>query len=555
MWIRYVLLVCSILSAAYCLPQGRIVNGTLTYSIEKFPWLVSLRSSGGYHTCGASIIAPRWILTAAHCVYHRMHNKMTIQFASTELIANSTNTAKIKRVIIHEKFEAWDIYRIYDIALLEIFGQLVFNYKTIAPVTLPEQDFEIPQLADGVPGVLAGWGSNITGGPVQTMLHEIDLKLYSDKECMERHENKTDADNICAGADEGWRGQCFGDSGSPVIYEGHVQLGLASWSVKPCMIPPYPGVLTKVSRYINWIKEKCDSSAFRQFMTINRHANKTVHINLELAQFLIEFYKNCTNFTMFKRFVITCFFAMLFEAVSCFPDGRIVNGTSTVIEKYPFLVSLRSRTGSHSCGATIIAPRWILTAAHCVIGKIPSEMSLQFASTEVSAKSDNVLKVKRYTMHEDYRPNDAHANDIALIELYGQLVYNYKTIAPVTLPEPNFEIPQVTEGVPGVLAGWGRLETGGTLPKILQEVDLKIYSDAECNDRHGGVTTTDHICSGIDEGGKGQCNGDSGGPLLYNGSLQVGIVSWSKKPCTIYPYPGVFTKVSHYIKWIRKNMN
>lgn len=43
--------------------------------------------------------------------------------------------------------------------------------------------------------------------------------------------------------------------------------------------------------------------------------------------------------------------------------------------------------------------------------------------------------------------------------------------------------------------------------------------------------------------------GDSGGPLIHNG-VQVGIVSWSIKPCTIAPYPGVLTKVSHFIDFI-----
>lgn len=45
--------------------------------------------------------------------------------------------------------------------------------------------------------------------------------------------------------------------------------------------------------------------------------------------------------------------------------------------------------------------------------------------------------------------------------------------------------------------------------------------------------------------------GDSGGPLTVDG-VQVGIVSWSKKPCGSAPYPGVFTQVSFYRDWIRK---
>ncbi|XP_018797288.1 PREDICTED: chymotrypsin-2-like [Bactrocera latifrons] len=247
--------------------------------------------------------------------------------------------------------------------------------------------------------------------------------------------------------------------------------------------------------------------------------------------------------------------AALLGVVSCYPEGRVVNGTDSDITKFPFLVSLRGSTGSHSCGASIIAPRWILTAAHCVVSATASRISIQYASTVIAATSSNVAKVKRIIVHEDYSPEDAYANDIALLKLFGQLVYNYKTIAPVTLPEPYFEIPQVQAGAPGVLAGWGRNETGGPVQTVVQEVDLKIFSDDECTERHNGRTTTDHLCGGVDEGGKGQCNGDSGGPLLYNGSIQLGIVSWSIKPCAVYPYPGVYTKVSHYISWIKKNMN
>lgn len=35
-------------------------------------------------------------------------------------------------------------------------------------------------------------------------------------------------------------------------------------------------------------------------------------------------------------------------------------------------------------------------------------------------------------------------------------------------------------------------------------------------------------------------------------SVQVGIVSWSIKPCTIPPYPGVYTAVAPYIEWIEE---
>ena len=45
--------------------------------------------------------------------------------------------------------------------------------------------------------------------------------------------------------------------------------------------------------------------------------------------------------------------------------------------------------------------------------------------------------------------------------------------------------------------------------------------------------------------------GDSGGPLTVGGKL-VGIVSWSIG-CGESEYPGVYTRVSKYIDWIKEN--
>lgn len=133
---------------------------------------------------------------------------------------------------------------------------------------------------------------------------------------------------------------------------------------------------------------------------------------------------------------------------------------------------------------------------------------------------------------------------------------------------------------------------------ILQEVDLQIYNSYDCANLHQFDVFYTNICAGVPNGGKGQCSGKNchlifqtlllkhfhlqeiqvcavesfcfqarvfcrftmfypikyliiGGPLLVNG-VQVGIVSWSMKPCTIAPYPGVFTAVSSYIDWIQE---
>lgn len=87
----------------------------------------------------------------------------------------------------------------------------------------------------------------------------------------------------------------------------------------------------------------------------------------------------------------------------------------------------------------------------------------------------------------------------------------------------------------------------------MQKVELQTFSNAECSSRHQTAIHNTTLCAGVPDGWKGQCSGDSGGPLLVNGE-QVGIVSWSRKPCTVPPYPGVFTKVSSYVDWILKTI-
>lgn len=158
---------------------------------------------------------------------------------------------------------------------------------------------------------------------------------------------------------------------------------------------------------------------------------------------------------------------------------------------------------------------------------------MQYASTIISRDGSNVVGVAEVIIHEGYLPANQYINDIGLVRLSEPItkgLNDYKAKLPIAGS-------YFWTGTPAVLSGWGLNATGGVVMTNLQKVDLQVYSAYDCGQIHRSTVHYTNICGGIPEGGKGQCSGDSGGPLLVDG-VQVGIVSWSVKPCTVPPYPG-----------------
>ena len=99
-------------------------------------------------------------------------------------------------------------------------------------------------------------------------------------------------------------------------------------------------------------------------------------------------------------------------------------------------------------------------------------------------------------------------------------------------------------------------EVGVAIP-TLQKVVLPITDFASCSNIFTGIDERLHLCAGA-EVGKDTCSGDSGGPLVFRSLAaspwyQVGITSFGPKICGSGP-PGIYTKVHHFIDWIRRNM-
>ncbi|XP_055389208.1 serine protease SP24D-like [Condylostylus longicornis] len=213
--------------------------------------------------------------------------------------------------------------------------------------------------------------------------------------------------------------------------------------------------------------------------------------------------------------------------------GRIVGGWDALPQQFPHQISLRIR-GSHTCGGSIISPTWILTAAHCV-GNNVYDYTVVAGSNQLS-NGGVAITAKRIISHERY---GNFQNDVALIELSSPLQYS-SAIQPIKLARTKVPYnAQVT------ISGWGRIYTGGPIPENLKYNYLQAVGTS-C----GGMNFAGLICLGHPSN-NGACNGDSGGPAVYNNEL-VGIANFVVGGCGS-TYPDGYASVEYYRDWVQKN--
>ncbi|XP_069703486.1 trypsin beta-like isoform X1 [Periplaneta americana] len=228
------------------------------------------------------------------------------------------------------------------------------------------------------------------------------------------------------------------------------------------------------------------------------------------------------------------------------PDSRIVAGSETTIEEYPYQLSMQLQPKDkliHNCGASIISEKWALSAAHCVEGLPLDWMSLRAGSTYAS-KGGSLHKVKKIYMN-NYDPEN-YENDICLLEVEPPFEYS-KSVQAIPM-----ESSSVAGGTVGVATGWGRVEEDGQLSDVLKQVSLPILKYDTCSkfyedEGYDYYLHKGQMCTLDDR--KDTCQGDSGGPFVVNGKL-LGVVSWGLG-CARKGIPGVLSNVSYFRGWVK----
>ncbi|KAG7310447.1 hypothetical protein JYU34_003228 [Plutella xylostella] len=233
---------------------------------------------------------------------------------------------------------------------------------------------------------------------------------------------------------------------------------------------------------------------------------------------------------------------------------RIVGGTTTTIDQYPFTANLLLLSNGgffrQHCGGTVINENSVLTAAHCLYRRRPDQFRIRTGST-LASSGGNIQAVARFFSHSGF-VHTTQDNDIAIMRTTNPIVLVPGLVAVGSLAGSNYNVP---DGASVWAVGWGAGRLNGPGSEQLRHVEVWTVNQEVCKSRYQNIrrTVTDNmICSGhLDVGGRDQCTGDSGGPLLHE-NVVIGLSSWGQD-CASAEYPGVNVRVSRYIDWIRSN--
>ncbi|XP_077394320.1 complement factor D [Festucalex cinctus] len=237
----------------------------------------------------------------------------------------------------------------------------------------------------------------------------------------------------------------------------------------------------------------------------------------------------------------------------------IMGGSEAAAHSRPYMASIQAVEGDamkHECGGFAVADQWLMTAVHCLpAGPNGRKVVLGVHSLSQAEDTKQTFDILELHNHPQFNP-DNYDNDIALIKLDRPFNSTEAVKAVAFLraggvnPDTNAEVET---------AGWGSLDNLGNRPDALHEASMGVVSSTRCgrSDYFGRKFTGNMICAHklcpdpcdgphriVDS-----CDGDSGGPLLYNG-VAVGITSNGGKKCGQVKKPGIYTIISHYTEWI-----
>jgi len=243
--------------------------------------------------------------------------------------------------------------------------------------------------------------------------------------------------------------------------------------------------------------------------------------------------------------------------------SRIVGGSETEINEYPWMAVIATTAESQFCGGSLIGTQWVITATHCMfkdqdqtIPQTAADIVVVLGEHDLFDQNESklprkVVKVSQIIKHESYDKITSN-NDIALLKLAEEVDLN--TYTPVCLP--NTADNGKYDGKNAWVYGWGTTSYGGVSAQKLLEVEVPVVSNSVCQAAMTQYQITDAMLCAGGQANKDGCQGDSGGPLTVddNGKhILIGDVSFGNK-CGLEGQYGVYGDVAYFRTWIDTNV-
>lgn len=265
--------------------------------------------------------------------------------------------------------------------------------------------------------------------------------------------------------------------------------------------------------------------------------------------------------------VLCCAFLALLLSLPAAASARdgaqasIIGGRAATIAEFPSLAYIEARQGQSgsACTGSVVAPRVVLTAAHCIEdlerGRFTPAGSFAVATgtaTPSKALRENVFGVVETYVFPGFDPGSLKGDA-------GILVLDRPTTAPpIPLAGPA-DAALYAGGAPVQVAGWGLTRANAfDGPDTLRTTSMVVQAPSFCERKtrryYPPYAPTSHVCT-LDVPAKtsGGCFGDSGGPLIGQRAdgtpVELGIVSTGGPFCST-KLPNVFTRVDFVSTWV-----
>ena len=444
---------------------SRIIKGERAQG--PIPWQVFWSYSNSLR-CGGTILDRKTILSAAHCIDHNYQSlDISVRVGGTNIL-NQEQVIKVNSVIYNQEMPYSSETLDNDIILLKLKEPLEFNFF-VQPACLPNEETE-PEVNTRC--LVSGWGTTSTFNPkYENNLRWADVFISDSNKCKAAYRQSQSPHQItnnmiCA---ENFQGKdaCQGDSGGPLICGQNglpVLTGIVSFG-EGCAKSNFPGVYTKVSRYLAWIRRHLEST---QLTT----TGLTGHLN----QCGMLYFKYFSDFSFVSGLILAKLPSFMTEELSSV-SARIVKGDNPPAP-IPWQVGILSRRKNATqkqgnkivfephCGGTILDEVTVLTAGHCFVesniyptpfvDRNVTNYLLVFATVKADLWKHQVMRPARIIVPDDYDPAFKLKNDLAIIKLEKPLVFN-NNIQPACLPIHSYN-PVQDENC--FISGWGSTEQG-----------------------------------------------------------------------------------------------